>query len=200
LGVTLAGLRAGGVPGDFTIGAADIPAEPERGEPCRDLPPEIMAVLCASLDDLGQAEVIAATKIAIDTGRRPEEILSLPLDCLARDSDGSAVLVYDNAKSGRLGRRLPLTQATAAVITGQQARVRARFPGTPLAELKLLPRSRANPDGRKPVTLSTLETRHREWADRLGVLRTRDGAEFDTAKIVPYAYRHTYVICTASPQ
>jgi len=192
MGLTRAGQPAAGLPGDFTIGAADIPAEPERGEPCRDLPPEIMAALCASLDALGTAEIKAATQIAIDTGRRPEEILGLPLDCLARDRDGSAVLVYDNAKSGRLGRRLPLAQATAAVITGQQARVRARFPGTPLAELKLLPRPRANPDGRKPVTLSTLEARHREWVARLGVLRTRDGAEFDTAKIVPYAYRHTY--------
>ena len=37
-----------------------------------------------------------------------------------------------------------------------------------------------------------LEGRHREWADRLGPLRTRDGAEFNPAKIVPYAYRHTY--------
>ena len=37
-----------------------------------------------------------------------------------------------------------------------------------------------------------LEGRHREWADRLGPLRTRDGTEFNTTKIVPYAYRHTY--------
>ena len=31
-----------------------------------------------------------------------------------------------------------------------------------------------------------------EWADRLGPLRTRDGAEFSATRIVPYAYRHTY--------
>ena len=38
-----------------------------------------------------------------------------------------------------------------------------------------------------------LEGRHRELGQTgLGPLRTRDGAEFDTAKIVPYAYRHTY--------
>src|SRR5437773_1466976 len=42
------------------------------------------------------------------------------------------------------------------------------------------------------MTIDMLEGRHRDWADRLGTLRTRDGTEFDTAKIVPYAYRHTY--------
>ena len=154
-------------------------------------------MLCASLDTLQPAEVRAATQIAIDTGRRPEDILGLPLDCLARDKDGAAVLVYDNAKAHRLGRRLPVSQATATVITGQQARVRARFPGTPPAELKLLPAARRNPDGRRPMTIDMLEGRHREWAGRLGPLRTRDGTEFNPAKIVPYAYRHTYVICTA---
>jgi len=163
-----------------------------RGEPSRDLPPEIMTVLCASLDTLQPPEVKAATQIAIDTGRRPEDILGLPLDCLARDKDGAAVLVYDNAKAHRLGRRLPVSQATATVITSQQARVRALFPGTPPAELKLLPAARRNPDGRRPMTIDMLEGRHREWAGRLGTLRTRDGTEFSTAKIVPYAYRHTY--------
>jgi hypothetical protein len=37
-----------------------------------------------------------------------------------------------------------------------------------------------------------LDDRHRAWADELPALRTRDGAQFDKAKIVPYAYRHTY--------
>ena len=192
MGLTRPGQAAAGLPGDFVIGATDIPAEPVRGEPGRDLPPEIMTVLCASLDTLQPAEVQAATQIAIDTGRRPEDILGLPLDCLARDKDGAPVLVYDNAKAHRLGRRLPVSQATATVITGQQARVRARFPGTPPAELKLLPAARRNPDGRRPMTIDMLEGRHREWADRLGPLRTRDGAEFSAARIVPYAYRHTY--------
>src|SRR5215470_2110867 len=192
LGLTRPSQAAAGLPGDVVITAADIPAEAGRGEPGRDLPPEIMAALCARLDALQPVEVKVAIQIAIDTGRRPEDILGLPLDCLARDKDGAAVLVYDNAKAHRLGRRLPVGQATATVITGQRARVRARFPGTPVSELKLLPAARSNPDGRKPMTIDMLEGRHREWADQLGPLRTRDGAEFDTAKIVPYAYRHTY--------
>lgn len=192
LGLARAGQVAAGLAGDVAIGRADIPADPQRGEPGRDLPPEIMTVLCASLHTLEPAEVRAATQIGIDTGRRPEDILGLPLDCLARDKDGGAVLVYDNVKADRLGRRLPISAATAEVITSQQQRVRQRFPHAPAAKLRLLPTSYRNPDGTKPISRSTLEARHRDWVSTLPALRTRDGLAFDTAKIVPYAYRHSY--------
>jgi len=192
MGLTRPGQAAAGLPGDFMIGRGDIPADPERGEPGRDLPPEIMAALCASLDSLQPAEARTAIQIAIDTGRRPEDILGLPLDCLARDADGAPVLVYDNLKAHRLGRRLPVSEATATVITSQQARVRARFPATPVSELKLLPAPRANPGGRKPITISMLDDRHQLWVAGLGTLRTRDGREFDKARAVPYAYRHSH--------
>jgi hypothetical protein len=194
LGLTRPGQLAAGLPGDFAIGRDDIPAQPDRGEPGRDLPADIMAVLCANLDSLHPAEVRTATQIGVDTGRRPEDILNLPLDCLQRDKDGEPVLVYDNAKADRLSRRLPISQATAAVITAQQAQVRARFPDTPVGELKLLPSPRRNPDGRRAISSDMLDNRHREWVDTLRPLRGRDGAEFDPTRIVAYAYRHTYVI------
>src|SRR5664280_1058790 len=162
LGLTRPGRVAAGLPGDFALGRDDIPAEAHRGEPGRDLPTEIMAVLCANLDSL------------------------------QRDQQGAAVLVYDNAKADRLGRRLPISEATAAVITAQQARVRQRFPDTPAGEPKLLPSPRRNPDGRRAISIAMLGDRHREWADKLGPLRSRDGAEFDASRIVPYAYRHTF--------
>jgi integrase len=190
LGLTRTGRPAAGLPGDFAIERADIPADPERGEPGRNLPPEIMAVLCANLDSLEPVEVRVATQIGIDTGRRPEDILNLRLDCLARDKDGGDVLVYDNIKANRLGRRLPISTATAAVITAQQHRVRQRFPDTPVAELKLLPTPVRNPNGRKAISTTTLAARHRDWVAGLPTLRTRDGVEFDMTKIVPYAYRH----------
>ena len=192
LGLTRAGQPAAGLAGDVGIGRADIPADPERGEPGRDLPPEIMTILCANLRALEPAEVRAATQIGIDTGRRPEDILSLPLDCLARDKDGGAVLVYDNVKAGRLGRRLPISSATAEVIITQQQRVRQRFPHVPAAKLKLLPTTYRNPDGGKPISRSTLEARHRDWVTTLPALTTRDGIMFDPVRIVPYAYRHSY--------
>jgi len=192
LGLARAGQVAAGLAGDVAVGRADIPADPQRGEPGRDLPPEIMTVLCANLHALEPAEVRAATQIGIDTGRRPEDILSLPLDCLTRDKDGGAVLVYDNVKADRLGRRLPISNATAAVITSQQARVRQRFPHAQAAKLKLLPTTYRNPDGNKPISRSTLEARHRDWVSTMPALRTRDGAVFEPVKIVPYAYRHSY--------
>lgn len=192
LGLTRPGGPAAGLAGDFAIERGDIPADPERGEPGRDLPPEIMATLCANLDTLEPAEVRAATQLGIDTGRRPEDILGLPLDCLDRDKDGGAVLVYDNIKADRLGRRLPISKVTAAVIIEQQERVRSRFPHTPAAQLKLLPSPRRNPDGRTPISIDMLDNRHREWADTLPTLRTRDGAEFDKTRIIPYAWRHSY--------
>jgi len=192
LGLTRPGRVAAGLPGDFAIGRDDIPAEAHRGEPGRDLPPEIMAVLSANLDGLRPAELKAAIQIGIDTGRRPEDILNLPLDCLQRDKGGEPVLVYDNAKADRLGRRLPINEATAAVITAQQSRVKQRFPATPAGELKLLPSPRRNPDGRRPMTIAMLGDGNRRWVDTLGPLHSRDGAEFDKSKIVPYAYRHSY--------
>jgi len=102
------------------------------------------------------------------------------------------VLTYDNAKAGRLGRRLPISQATAAVILAQQDRVRDRFPHTPASELKLLPSPCRNPTGRRAISTDTLHQRHRDWVDSLGTPRTSDGAEFNKARATPYAYWHSY--------
>ena len=108
-----------------------------------------MAALCAHLDDLHPAEARTATQIGIDTGRRPEDILALPVDCLQHDKDGSPVLIYNNAKADRLARRLPITQATAAVITEQQERVRARFPEPRSVSSNCCPLRGATPMGEK---------------------------------------------------
>ena len=102
LSLARAGQPAAGLAGDFGITRADIPALPERGEPGRDLPAEIMTALCAALDELPPGEIKTAVQIAIDTGRRPEEIMSLPLDCLTRDASGAPVLIYDNLKRDRV--------------------------------------------------------------------------------------------------
>jgi hypothetical protein len=151
-----------------------------------------MRQLCAHLDELGSAVMRAGIELAIDTGRRPEELCALPFDCLARDDDGLAVLVYDNHKANRLGRRLPISEGTAQLIIEQQQRVRDRYPHTPVGELKLLPTDRRNPAGRKAITPFSLAFAHRSWVSRMPVLTTADGAEFDKRKVVPYAYRHTY--------
>ncbi|WP_405475313.1 tyrosine-type recombinase/integrase [Streptomyces sp. NBC_00009] len=141
------------------------------------------------------------TELLMDTGRHPEEIRDLPVDCLGQDPDGSLVLVYDNHKSYRKGRRLPIGKATAGVITTQQQRVREMFPNTPVGELKLLPSMRANPHGTKAI--HSIGEGHRTWVDSLPDFLVPTTVEengqavtrmlpFDKSRIFPYAYRHSY--------
>jgi integrase len=192
MGLTRPGGISAGLGEDFAIGQADVPTEPEPGEPNRDLPPEIMQQLCARLDRLTSPQMRTAVELAIDTGRRPEEICALDFDCLTRDDDGLPVLIYDNHKANRPARRLPISEQTAAVVIAQQQQVRTRYPHTPVDELKLLPTDRRNPGGRRAITGFSLAFAHRTWVDRMPVLRTADGIEYDKSKIVLYAYRHSY--------
>ncbi len=192
LGLTRPGGLAAGLGEDFTIGVADIPDKPEAAESGRDLPPEIMRQICARLDWLTSAPMRAAIELAIDTGRRPEEICDLAFDCLTHEVDGSPVLVFDNHKAARLGRRLPISANTAAVIITQQQWVRARYPHTAADALKLLPTNRRNPHGERAITAFSLSFHHRAWVTGMPVLATVDGTEFDKGRVVLYAYRHTY--------
>jgi integrase len=192
MGLTRPGGPAAGLGEDFAMHLAHVPVKPQPAQRGRDVPPEIMRQICEHLDLLASPEMRTATELAIDTGRRPEEIAPLPFDCLARDDDGAPVLVYDNYKAARAKRRLPVSEATAKVILVQQRRVRARFPHTPVGELKLLPTDRRSPHGRQAITAFTFGFAHRVWVSKMPVLRTKDGTEFDKRRIFPYAYRHTY--------
>jgi hypothetical protein len=55
-----------------------------------------------------------------------------------------------------------------------------------------MPSPRRNPDGRKHIGLQAIEGQHRDWITSLGDIRTSGNTVFDPAKIVLYAYRHTY--------
>jgi integrase len=196
LGLTRAGGPAAGLPEDFAVRDNDIPLKPDEPEAGRDLPPEIMRQLCGhlpALEDVSCRETRVAAELIIDTGRRPDEICALPWDCLEYDEPRhEPVLVYFNHKSARQGRRLPVAQATAELIIDQKARVRETFPGTALSELKLLPAAYANPHGRRPGAEGHFGARHRDWIASLPPLLRADGTEFDKARIIPYAYGHTY--------
>jgi integrase len=192
MGLTRPGGPAAGLGEDFAIHLADVPVKPAPGERGKDLPAEILRQLCQQLRRLPSPEIRTAVELAIDTGRRPEEIATLAFDCLARDADGAPVLIYDNHKAGREKRRLPISEATASVVLAQQQRVRARYPAMPVAELKLLPADRRNPRGAKALTAFTLGFAHRAWVTKLPALTTSDGTEFDKRKVILYAYRHSY--------
>ena len=72
------------------------------------------------------------------------------------------------------------------MIIAQQKRVRARYPDTPVGELTLLPTDRRNPGGGRAIAGFSLAFAHRTWVDRMPVLRTADGVEYDKSKVVLY--------------
>ena len=133
------------------------------------------------------------------TGRRVGELASLRVECLAVDEHGKDVLVYDNHKATRMGRRLPLADSgLVAAIRAQQAWVQARFPGTPPERLWLLPRPHKNADGTNHLSGHQINTWIRTWVQRIpridaGPLDHRgDAVPFDRDAIHAHAFRHTY--------
>ena len=205
MGLTRRGQILHGLSEDVALDWSDIPDEPEDTEAGRDLPPEVMRHLCQHLEKLEEygREIRVAVELLIDTGRRPGEICNLPFDCLDWDPDGSPVLVYDNRKNNRLGRRLPIGAATATLIAAQQQRVRTRFPHAPAGTLKLLPAALHNPHGAKAIGKILVSGRHRRWVDsippvQVPVTVVENGTQvtkllaFDPARIFLYAYRHSY--------
>jgi integrase len=206
LGLTRRGDLLDGLPDDFLIRAGQIPAHIDDDESGKDLPLEVMRLICTHLADpetpIG-ADYKAAIELLIDTGRRPDEICRLPFDCLTHDSEGQPVFLYDNFKSLRYRCRLPIAAGTAQVIIAQQQRTRQRFPGTPVADLKLFPTPYGNANGHKAFTLKTLNENHRQWLETLPPIEVptevdRDGVAvmvslpFDLIRIQAKSYRHTY--------
>jgi integrase len=111
MGLARPGAPMAGVPDDFVIPRRDVPKAAEPSEEGQDLPPEILRQLCSHLDlaeSMCCRELRVAVEILIDTGRRPDEICRLDLDCLTRDGQGKPVLLYSNWKEERIGRELPV--------------------------------------------------------------------------------------------
>lgn len=146
----------------------------------------------------GQMAVLAYLLLK-GTGRRVGEVASLHLECLDVDEDGKAVLIYDNHKAGRMGRRLPLADsALVAAIAAQQGWVRATFPDTPAGQLWLLPRATRNRSGTAHISATQIATWMREWVTRIpridagGFEASGDPLAFDRSHIHPHAFRHSY--------
>lgn len=192
LGMTRPGKPMAALAEEFTFRRADLPPVATGERSGRALPDAVLAALTTSLEDLqtqAGIDVRTAVRLLMDTGRRPTEICRLPWDCLHRERDGKYALVYTDFKNNRLGRRLPIADATATVILEHQQRIRDRFPATVLTDLVLIPRPSRNPAGRRPLCLSTLQDAHRHWVDTLPAL---SDPQFDRSTVVPYSYRHTF--------
>jgi integrase len=195
LGLTRQGGCAAGLPGEFGVRTEDIPPPVHVDGPGRALPNEVMNALNEALPLL-EARSGRATRVAVeilmDTGRRPDEICQLTLDCLERDGAGKYVLIYTDYKENRLHRRLPIPDSIAHLVLDQQAAVRTAFPDTAPADLVLIPAATANPHGTKSLRATGLTNMHRGWVDQLPPFVLTDGGVFPHAAVVAYAYRHTY--------
>ncbi|MGH9057695.1 MAG: tyrosine-type recombinase/integrase, partial [Acidimicrobiales bacterium] len=190
----------------------------DEEEAGRALPPHVVAQLDAHLDLLAQVPgsssrpgfglgvlgdhagqmAVLTYKLLKTTGRRPGEVISLHLDCLGTDEHGKPVLIYDNHKRQRMGRRLPLSDSELIeAITAQQDWVTARFPDTARQDLWLLPRPNKNARGTAHITTQVFKWM-RTWVARIPRIDagTFDSSGepllFDRSAIHPHAWRHTY--------
>jgi integrase len=213
LGLTRPGEAMAGLADDIVVRASDHPPR-QRGEDDeagRALPDAVVAQLL-SPENLGRLERAsgptgrAAVELMAGVGRRTGELCTLALTCLDYDehvgSDAvrrrSPVLVYDMPKVDRVGCRLPIHDREAAIISAQQARVRARFGATPDDRLVLFPRPLKNPQGTSSISPGWLQRQLSSWVEALPYLdspeRDASGAAvpFPRDAVFPYAFRHTF--------
>ena len=212
MGLTQPGAVLAGLPGDVVIRRTERPRGLRRDDEAgRALPETVMSQLLdpGSLERLSRLAgltITAAVELGAGVGRRTTELCSLRFACLDYDEhtgdDGkrraSPVLVHDMPKVFKTGCRLPVHDREAAIITAQQARVRAAFPGTPPDRLALFPRPLKNPDGTKPIAAAHLQRAMRAWVTALprldGPERGADGCllPFPRELVFPYAFRHSF--------
>jgi integrase len=125
-----------------------------------------------------------AVLILIETGLRSVDCLRLRFDPVTTDQAGAPYLVYFNHKLSREAT-IPISQRLLAQIRRQQADLRPRYPDSEPAYL--LPRVRANADGRHPFRHATLSTRIHAWVRDCDI---RD-AQGRPVRITPHRFRHT---------
>ena len=134
---------------------------------------------------------LTAYTVLRDTGRRTLEVASLRMDCLSRDAAGP-VLIYDNHKARRPGRRLPILRSTADAISAWRE-VRKTIPTS--SQEYLFPGSTIV---EKHLSSNGLSSAIRIWVRGLESLNSDeiapngDPVPFDRSKIHPYAFRHSY--------
>ena len=128
---------------------------PKRGQMLpRALAEHVMTQLedPANLDRWNDPARRLITLILIRCGLRLGDALRLPFDCIVRDADQAPYLRYLNHKTTREAL-VPIDEELQAAITGQQHRVRGRWPqGTPV----LFPRDPGQPrrqQARQPFRL-----------------------------------------------
>lgn len=176
------------------------------------IPEPVIRQLDAQLDLLGQGRARGRRTLAPadlqlmyqtlytllrDTGRRPLEVLSLPLDCLETRHDQTS-LVWNNHKARRHRRRLPITAPTAEAIRTWRARRDQLRPSLPPAGADYLFPALTHLATRPYLHTSYLSETLRHWVDSIPHLYS-EGTDtqgnllpFDRSLIYAYAFRHSY--------
>lgn len=200
------------VPPGFAIlkgeGVKVVVAERDVGR--RSIPESVIAELDNHLHLLGRHPVRGpatnlgpqlqrvAYELLRDTGRRVSEIAGLRLDCVWREDDGSPWLLYDNHKSRRLERRIPIFETLAASLEQLVPQIAALFPGTPAEAVSLFPAQTQNRAGRRHMPGSTIRKWLQTWVDQIPDLTEQvfdDDGElraFPELRVHPHAFRHAY--------
>ena len=200
------GQAAEHIGGGFQLYHEDLPQRTLRDpdEPGKALPPVVLAQLLDEdvLAPLGSKhfEYRLGFELIAHSGRRPAEVCNLAADCLRYEEepapDGGKqrrpVLRYLREKPPSKWLSLPINQDAADLIETQQRRLQARFPGTKLSKLALLPRRKCNPTGRLPVISPTLSYRVGKWVRSIPTLLDENGSAFPTENVYLYALRHSY--------
>jgi len=150
-----------------------------------------------SAADFGQMYCLAYVLLR-DTGRRPNEIVSLHRDCVEW-VDGKPTLVWDNHKRARHGRRLPIHTDTAAAIARWQQAL-AALPELEGCQPWLFPAPGARNRPRRghwsasglcskifPIWVGSIPQLHDTGLDQRG-----QPMPYDRSRITPYAFRHAY--------
>ncbi|MFB6843993.1 tyrosine-type recombinase/integrase [Streptomyces sp. NPDC056373] len=147
--------------------------------------------------DLSQLFHQTVYAVLRDTGRRLGEVATLRVGCVEQE-EGHYQLVYDNHKAKRNGRRLPIPQSTAELITLWEQR-RAELPLTERAGAWLFPSAmHGSGRGNGHIRADSLSAALRTWVDALPCIDSDvpgpDGQllPFDRSQITAHAFRHTY--------
>jgi hypothetical protein len=200
------------VPGSFARHRSHIIPCPstDDDEPGRAIPETVIAQLDTQLDTIGDTfpyygwrrdhiklMVRTAYVLLRDTGRRPQEIGKLKLDCL--HSDDGYILIWDSFKARRLRRQLPILTPTAeAILRWRDVRSELVVPAAS-ADYLFPGRSAGLGTTSEPhFTSDDLATALREWVRSLDDLHSDvpglDGKPlpFDRSRVFPYAFRHSY--------
>lgn len=168
---------------------------PRRAETVpRFLPEAVMAVLeaPASLALLEDNGLRNAVKVLMGTGRRAQEVLTLPIHCVEPGPDGDPYLRFFSGKMAKEDM-IPIDPATAAAVADQQALVLRRWPG---GSQWLFPRPKLNPLAVHPFTVCTLNRGLQRWARALD-LREPLAADAPAGSLAPpvvltaHRFRHT---------